>query len=209
MTNESLPQSIGSANFTRQDDGTFTWFYGYSLTKRDNIIGMVKTMGLLALISFAIITPALLIGTSSGLIDTIIEYAFVYWMIGGIFMLSIPLSILIYRGTYYYAYRAGESCITVLDAPCGSASDEQMLSGVGQAAYAADGGRFDARMMLDAYHAGRVIAYSSVKSLSRADSDDSISVGGFMTLTKVYANPADLDAVWNLLIEKCPNAKAR
>ena len=28
-----------------------------------------------------------------------------------------------------------------------------------------------------------------------------------MTLTKVFANPGDLDAVWNLLVEKCPNAK--
>ncbi|MGN0262596.1 MAG: hypothetical protein ACI4B9_07155 [Eggerthellaceae bacterium] len=207
MTDKPLPQSIGSANFTRQDDGTFTWFYGYSLTKRDNIISMVKTMGLLALISFAIITPALLAGTSSSLVDVIIEYSFVYWMIGGIFMLSIPLSMLIYRGTYYYAYRAGGSCVTVLDAPCGSVSDEQMFSGVGQAAYAAGGGRFDARMMLDAYRAGRVIDYSSVKKISRDASGSSISVKGFMTLTKVYANPEDLDAVWNLLIEKCPNAE--
>lgn len=168
---------------------------------------MVKTMGLLALISFTIITPALLIGTSSGLIDTIIENSFVYWMIGGIFMLSIPLSMLVYRGTYYYVYRADESRITVLDAPCGRVSGDQIASNVAQAAYASGGDRFDARMMLDAYHAGRVIVYSSVKSLSRSDSDDSISVKGFMTLTKVYANPTDIDAVWNLLLEKCPNAK--
>lgn len=209
MTDESLLQSHDSANFTRRDDGTFTWFYGYPLTKKSNIISMVKTMGLLALISFAIITPALLIGTSSGLIDTIIENSFIYWMIGGIFMLSIPISMLLYRGTYYYAYRADESIIKVLDAPYGRVSDSQIASGVGQVVYASGGDKFGARMLIDAYRTGRVIAYSSVKSLSRDDSDDSISVRGFMTLTKIYVNPANLDAVWNLLIEKCPNAKVR
>lgn len=209
MTCESSPHGNVSANFTRNDDGVCTWFCGYSLTKKSKVVEMVKIMGLLALISFAIITPALLIGSSSGLIDTIIENSFIYWMIGGIFMLSIPLSMLVYRGTYWYAYRADDTKITVLDAPCGSVSDEQIASSIGSAVYASGGDRFDARMMLDAYRAGRVIVYSSVKSLSRDDSDGSIAVKGFMTLTKIFANPGDLDAVWNLLIEKCPDAKAR
>ncbi|MDY5371369.1 MAG: hypothetical protein ACI36T_07495 [Eggerthellaceae bacterium] len=207
MVCESSPHGNASANFTCNDDGVYTWFYGYSLTKKSKIVEMVKTMGLLALISLAIITFALLIGSSSGLVDVIVENSFVYWLIGGVFMLSIPLSMLVYRGTYWYAYRADDTKITVLDAPCGSVSDEQIASSVGSAVYASGGDRFDARMMLDAYRAGRIIVYSSVKSLCRNDSDGSISIRGFMTLTKVYANPGDLDAVWNMLIEKCPNAK--
>lgn len=209
MVCESSPHGNDSANFTRNDDGVCTWFYGYSLTKKSKIIEMIEVMGLLAIISFAIITSALLIGSPSGLVDVIVENSFVYWLIGGVFMLSIPLSMLVYRGTYWYMYKADDTKITLLDTPCSSVSDEQIASIVGRAVYASGGERSDARMLLNAYRAGRVIVYSSVKSLSRNDSDNSIAIKGFLTLTKVFANPGDLDAVWNLLLEKCPNAKVK
>lgn len=196
--------------FRAEADGSAVWSYSYPLTKKESILEMSRTLGILLLITLAIIAGAFAIASPPGqFLNTLLTFFWVFLMIAGIYAISIPLCILVYRGVYEYAYYADENSLTIMEKPSDHSRDKAVLKATVTAASAADTNVSGAAGLLAAYRLGRTISFSSVRSVKPDEIHHAVSLRGFLILTKVYANPADYEAVLSFLRRQCTKEKSR
>ena len=159
-----------------------TWSYSYPLLKQFDWLG---TTLILSLITNGLIAIAIIAADIHRAIANLIQTGFVFWMIFGIYFLSCLIVAIAGKGYYQYHYLL---------------TDRELIVSGGKGAVP-----IDHELAVDR-RIGNHVDLMSVSRLKLLRSWNKIRITGKLTATAVYAPRDEIDEIWDLLKNACPNA---